>query len=278
MKKYITLATLLAAGSAFANAGAIYSSPKSDLQEGLAYYWNFDHSSQEAGNSTAANTTPTTYVYENDTSNWQSSYVAHTYHVTGGVGDSGYFSYDNNWGDTYAENLNLDAANFSVSLFVKGARGGENHLFSAGGDTQFLLKLYGGTGSPYLDAPVVGTGTLPNGIDFTGDDWTRITLTCAEGMISMYVNAQKIYEANAQDKVSGTIKSIQIGAFIGTNYKSTCSLDDVAVWNRALSQEEVDFLASNAASSTFNVPEPSTFGLLAGLGALALVGTRRRRK
>lgn len=53
--------------------------------------------------------------------------------------------------------------------------------------------------------------------------------------------------------------------------------------------KELSFTLSNArsfntyagltgGSVSFNIPEPSAFGLLAGLGALALVGTRRRRR
>ena len=71
----------------------------------------------------------------------------------------------------------------------------------------------------------------------------------------------------------GTVSSLVVEA------TAASALDNLVVWNK-----DIPFSGGNAnvasalSASTSLIPEPSAFGLLAGLGALALVTSRRRRK
>ena len=68
-----------------------------------------------------------------------------------------------------------------------------------------------------------------------------------------------------------TITSANVGTLLDAIELSNWDKDG---WTQMLSYDD----SSNKLSLTMTIPEPSAFGLLAGAGALALVGARRRRK
>ena len=232
MKKCITIAALLAAGTAFVNAADLTSTFADKQTDSIAL------------NVAGIDGVTGTVALGGDATAFQTSGAA--------GGDSAFFSPSTNVGNgttwtatfTYdfgAESLTVD----SIALDLG--------IFNASGDWQ------GANVDRYFDFSV----TLSNGTDSVEYSAENIMIS---GVVDGYGNGLNTHYSLdlsgselelSGDSVTLTLtvsrgESNTLGCFIGLN---SVTLKDAAA-----------------------VPEPSAFGLLAGLGALALVASRRRRK
>ena len=83
--------------------------------------------------------------------------------------------------------------------------------------------------------------------------------------------ALNLITTNALKYGDTSITSDNVGTLLTDGVVSLSGWDKTG-WTQSLSY------ADNTLSLTMTIPEPSTFGLLAGVGALALVAARRRRR
>ena len=106
-----------------------------------------------------------------------------------------------------------------------------------------------------VTAAILGDGSLANG--------TTITLSSAEEvMLTELVERTKEYQIFAS----------------GTSIASNFSAEDFTLGNGLDGWNISSYDANTGKITLESIPEPSTFGLLAGVGALALVAARRRRR
>lgn len=117
----------------------------------------------------------------------------------------------------------------------------QSHIFPAGEWHQYVARRSGNIASMYIDGVEVNSGTFV-------------------GAIPDSLNPLLIGRRNEAD-----------GRVFGANGL----LDDVAIWNRALSVTEIQSLTTQAIPSA--VPIPATAWLL-GSGLLGLLGVARKRK
>ena len=235
MKKCITIAALLAAGTAFVNAADLTSTFSDKQTESIAL------------NVAGVDGVTGTVALDGGV----------TFQTSGAAGgDSAFFSPSinvgegNTWTATFtydfgAESLTVD----SIALDLG--------IFNASGDWQ------GANVDRYFDFAARLTTTLGNDTDSVEYSAKNIMIS---GVVDGYGNGLNTHYSLdlsgdelelSGDSVTLTLtvsrgESNTLGCFIGLN---SVTLKDAAA-----------------------VPEPSAFGLLAGLGALALVASRRRRK
>ena len=122
-------------------------------------------------------------------------------------------------------------------------------------------------------------------LDVDCDTLGKVSVSGLSGASAVYLNSNGKLTLSGGDSLSS---DVDIYAIVGEGFDSrelVSGLNDDWSGDLFLSTDggksydnKATFTVSGGEISVSTIPEPSAFGLLAGLGALALVASRRRRK
>jgi hypothetical protein len=238
-------------GNPSASSGS--DSNKFNLYNGLAGYWNMNESAG-AGSTLADfstnNATGTAKLWGGGNTATDSA------HVAGKYGNG--FSFDG--GDDYIDAGNNSAFNFtsqdfSIAMWIKpDTVSTEKILFSKGlyqTDGYYLYQTAtAGLSLKTNQSGVAQTSTTSNGSISSGQ-WQHVVVTRAGSTVTIYVNGMDTTSTHATHiNPTTSARTAKIGMYDSLNYLGyDGTMDDVRVYNRALSVGEVSQLYSDNTSS-----------------------------
>jgi alpha-N-arabinofuranosidase len=135
------------------------------------------------------------------------------------------------------------------------------------------------TSSGNIEATIGGAVAAANLPTTSNGSWIHIVAVNdpTAGNSKIYINGVQSGADGGVINLSSITSQFTMGTYWNSNsYDYAGALDDVQVYDEALSASDVTFLFNNAGTAV-GVPEPSSTALL-GLGGLALILRRRRRR
>lgn len=248
----------------------------SSLQAALIGYWPFNEGS---GTDTDNVVGPIDATFVNLTSGAWSTGPGNVAPVAGNTA-SIEFGNAANGSTGYVDLGNIGVSgDATVSMWIKAdSVFGDKRLYSQVGSANATLpgaasmdSLGGGAvavwdGGNWKD--VSGYGPVPEG------SWHHLAFVFNAGSVAFYVDGDLEGTNTSAFDFNGNDRRMAIGArYLDTyGFPFDGRIDDVSVWNEALSEAQVDLLAAGASPLSL-VPEPASLALLA-VGGLALL--RRR--
>ena len=289
MKKHMTIAALLAAGAAFSNAAV-----ETQL------LWGLDFTSTTLGLSTGSGTSVSGDSTKINTTG--GAVEGAGYYTTGGSGDATKVLRFTASGDTSV--LYKQTGAFTLSFHAKWNGESNNRwpvLASFGENSGWCAKVnFSGDNEGSQNIGSAGSyGFAPDGYNLVDGSRGNVTLdnswhhfvvtfqgsgtALGTATLTLYVDGTSIATTNWTGSGvdnNNPMANFSFGGRLGDDNASNTadmSFSDIAVYKGVLDADQIEYLGSNKANASA-IPEPSAFGLLAGLGALALVASRRRRK
>jgi len=187
-----------------------------ELAQGLVAYYKFD---EGIGN----------VAYNSVAPNYIDASLSNTGWTNGVRGKAATFDGASSYGVVQHK---INNNTFTVSAWVnRSSTTGERHITSSAGGFQFYFL-----NNNLVFKTATSSGTVPV------NTWNQIAITYNEGTVLMYVNGAKV--ANGTGSVT-TTNSFYIGAFDPTLVFFNGTIDDLHIYNRALSPQEIELLYKN---------------------------------
>ncbi len=176
--------------------------------------------------------------------------------------------------------IGLGSGDFSISLWFKGSFNSDWRWLVCDCDADRTGLILATSGSGFRCS--MGTwfsDVLPTqGDGFTNTDWYNVILVRSGTAISTYVNG----DLNSSGTSSYDIAANQIrfGSICDGTTGLNGAIDDIAVWNQALTVDQIKGIGEGTLSplAIAEIPEPTTFVLTAtGLLGLLAYAWRKRK-
>lgn len=242
IKKNNILNLLLSLGVSFSTT----SLSNAELVDGLIEYWEFD------GDFSAGLDETNDGILE-QTGIGKASFVAGKFgsavdlENSGGAGNQAII----NVGDP--GEFAFEAGSMSVSVWytTESLYTGWNTLISQGEGNNWRIARHGSSGTN-LKYSVGGPGNVPANLDQQDESWHHVAVTHdATGNITMYIDGEEAASQGAWVLANGAGLSLQIGGNPqAANRGWDGNIDDVAVWDRPLTPEEVALIWNDGAGAS----------------------------
>ena len=265
MKNYITVAALLAAGTAFANADVtLINVDFTDYADWAAAQTDGWSQAKTSGGNHGADAVVNDSLGLTTGGAWTQTKVSHNLSSSINLGIDG--SYTITYTATKGNNNNA-ALQFALV--------GTNYSIVVGSSYNTDPGLYAGSVG---DANVLTSTTTWYSFQDTSPG-TTMEITKGATISSEAISTGELtYTLTLTTSASGNdTLTVSAGSYSGT-YTFSSDAELTAVGFMLEGGDGIGQSVKDVSVVSSAIPEPSAFGLLAGLGALALVASRRRRK